>query len=823
MQKGLVVFFMLAVAFSATGQKLWQKRGITPVPQVCYASDKVEKGFIPPPAEVMSALKSAEQKSDFIVTYNNFSPEAQQAFSYAISILEQLFESSVPVYVDANWSSLGKNVLGNCGPSDYKRNFEEAPQKNVYYPIALAEKISRKELTGSGRPDILANFNQDINWYFGTDGDTPALQYDLVSVVLHEMCHGLGFTGFFYVEGQVGGYGWSDGEITSFDRLVEKFDGTKLIDAAVFANPSVLLKNTLESGLLYANSPVAVEEGSTKLPRLYAPSSWDDGSSIYHLNEVSYPAGNINSLMTPALSRGEAIHNPGPLAMGIFGDLGWKTTLLEFTPIKDQEQVKPLDFNVEIVSDLPLDTAELFVVVSSDTFNVQVDSIPLTFNENGYFEAQWTPDAENPKVQYYLTAKDQKGRVFTNPFDAPEEFFEVNFGPDDILPEVEHDSIPYFFATGKSLEISVRADDNLGIDTVYVEYSINGQPQPPFGLSHGLGMHYSSVFPLVSDLLNEGDLIEYSVVAKDVSVSKNTTRLPSENSFSFRVEKMFEPVADYQNSFDNPTTDFILFDFDIYTEKGFESGALHSLHPYPSPGLDDAEFNFICNLKYPIVLSSEAQMSFDEIVLVEPGSDDTAYGDFEFWDYVIVEGSKDFGETWLPVTDGYDARESESWEVKYNDFVVDGNSLASGNPNLFVNKQINIFENGNFSPRDTVLFRFRLYSDPYAHGWGWAIDNLQIQSPLSALPTVLSPGDFTAYPNPFSGSFHLSVRIKKQVEKIQVELFNVYGQKIKEVNYKNVLGTISEEIEIDNGPGGLYLLVVKENGKQVFAKKLIRN
>ncbi|MEQ8241068.1 MAG: T9SS type A sorting domain-containing protein, partial [Cyclobacteriaceae bacterium] len=32
-----------------------------------------------------------------------------------------------------------------------------------------------------------------------------------------------------------------------------------------------------------------------------------------------------------------------------------------------------------------------------------------------------------------------------------------------------------------------------------------------------------------------------------------------------------------------------------------------------------------------------------------------------------------------------------------------------------------------FNPNDTILIRFRLYSDQIVNGWGWAIDNLQIQ------------------------------------------------------------------------------------------------
>lgn len=824
MQKALVVFLMLVGTATATGQKLWQKQLIAPIPPVCIASDKIEKVFIPPPAEVMSLLKSAEKKSDFVVDYSLFPSEAQEAFEYAVSILEQIIESPVPIYVQANWRPKGQNVLGSCAPSDFEKNFTGAPRKETYYPIALAEKILGRELTGPERPDMVADFNKDINWYFGTDGKTPTLMYDFVSVVLHEMCHGLGFTGFFYVESQLGGYGWwEDGDATSFDGLVERLNGDRLIDASVYENPSEPLRNALVSNLLYANSLVAKSVSGNTRPRIYAPSIWDSGSSIYHLNDDTYPSGNINSLMTHSFGRGEAIHDPGPITMGILADLGWKNMRLEFIPVKDQEEVNPIRFEVKIASDFPLDTTMLFVVLSSDTFNVHADSIPLKMNDSGIFEAEWIPDEDSKLVQYYISAADEKARTFKNPSEAPVEFFAVNFGPDLIRPDIEHQPIPYFFVTGKKLKIDAVVDDNLGVDTVVVNYSINGQSKPSFGLSLDSANVYSSEFPLDEELVNDGDLIEYSLVATDASVAQNSRRIPRKGDFSFKVEKMFEPVGDYFSNFDNPTSDFVLFDFDVFTENGFENGALHSPHPYPSPDMDDAEFNFITILKYPVILNDNATMSFDEIVLVEPGTDGTSFGDFEFWDYVIVEGSKDQGVTWLPVADGYDARENTSWEINYNNSITGNNSTAAGSPDLFVNRSINLLENSNFFPGDTVLFRFRLYSDPYANGWGWAIDNLQVQLPVSAVKNVLSPGNVVVYPNPFRGVFHIDAQINSLVEQLQFEVYNVYGQRVKSVNFSNVSGRISSEINIENGQKGLYLLVAKENGKQVFTKKLIHN
>jgi hypothetical protein len=823
MQKVLFIIIILLGSFTAAGQKLWHKQGHSHACPVCYGSKVSEKVFIPPPSHADFSLKSAEKKSEFIVSYSLFPQEAKNAFEYAVSIWEQLIESPVPIYVQANWRTKSENVLGSCAPTGFERNFSGAPRKNIYYPIALAEKITGTELTGANRADMVAEFNKDIDWYFGTDGKTPALLYDFVSVVLHEIGHGLGFTGFFYVDGQMGEYSWFElGDATSFDNLVVRFNGDQLIDTSIYTNPSTQLKDALVSNLLYANSPVVLSEESNR-PRLYAPSEWDNGSSLYHLNGASYPSTNINSLMTQSIGRGTAIHNPGPLTMGILADLGWKNTWIDLTPVKDREEISPVKVEVRLTSDYPLDTTQLYVIYSVDSFSTQPDSLPLLETGSGIFEAEWLPKPETQILNYYISVRDSKNRYFRNPSEAPNEFLSVSFGPDNKLPEIIHEPISFFFDTGNKLIFTALVDDNLGVDTVYVEYSVNDIEQPSFGLKSDSGMVYTGIFPIENEMLDDGDEIKYQIVATDISTAKNTRKIPLRSTYTFKVEKMFEPVGSYFIDFNNATTDFVLSDFDVFTDEGFENGALHSPHPYPSPDKDDAEFNFVTLLKYPIVLDDRAIMSFDEIVLVEPGTDGTTYGDFEFWDYVIVEGSKDKGKSWLPLADGYDSRENSSWENKFYSAVSGMNSTAAGSPDLFINKQVSMTENGNFSTGDTIIIRFRLFSDPYAHGWGWAIDNLKIQSPVSATQTVLSPGNLLVYPNPFTGSFHVSTESKKTIETLEFEVYNMFGQKIKSVIQKNVTGTVTVEIEIENGVSGFYFLVVKENGKQVLTKKIIHN
>ncbi len=97
-----------------------------------------------------------------------------------------------------------------------------------------------------------------------------------------------------------------------------------------FANPSSALTTQLTDGSVYlAGSNVEAVLGHRA--KLYAPSTWSGGSSNSHLDESAFPTGTANALMTPFLSNGEVIHDPGPATLAIFRDIGW-TTSASVTP-----------------------------------------------------------------------------------------------------------------------------------------------------------------------------------------------------------------------------------------------------------------------------------------------------------------------------------------------------------------------------------------------------------------------------------------------------------------------------------------------------------
>ena len=270
----------------------------------------------------------APQTATINVTYTGFSAEARAAFQFAVDIWASQITSDVPIEVEATFQPLPSGVLGSAGAAISIRDWttgNDAPRSGVFYPIPLANKLAGVDLVPPGTPDvpdhdINANFSSSFtNWYFGTDGNTPAGEFDFVSVVLHELGHGLGFAGSARVSGGQGSIA-SSGFPRVYDIFVENGSGQAITS---FTSPSSGLADQLQGDNLFWNSPSAVAANGNSRPKLYAPNPFQQGSSYSHLDESTFSAGNPDSLMTPQIGRAETIHDPGDIARGMFQDMGW--------------------------------------------------------------------------------------------------------------------------------------------------------------------------------------------------------------------------------------------------------------------------------------------------------------------------------------------------------------------------------------------------------------------------------------------------------------------------------------------------------------------
>ena len=816
MKQYLVLIFFLMTVEMSFGQELWRKEVIKLPPSVCYASPEIHKSFVRPPIHLKSG---SAKKATIIVDYIDFPDSAKLAFQYAVDIWKNLVYSPIPIHIQATWESLASDVLGSCGPSGYIPNFNSTQIWNSYYPIALVEKMLGQEVNSPTDYEMEASFNKDFpNWYFGTDGNTPKSKYDFVSTVLHELTHGLGFTGFFYSDSRGrGGYGGSDGLAAAFDQYVLNKTGEKLTDITLFVNPSVKLNQNLTSGWLNFNSKFVTDI----LPRLYAPSTWDGGSSIYHLDDTTYPAGDLNSLMTHAMGKGEAIHDPGPNTEAIMFEMGWKWVSIKHNHLKDVEFVTaPISFDAQIESDYALDSTKLYLIYSSNRF-LKADSLLLKPTATPtLFSAKLSP-TQIGEIQYYFKAKDIKKRTFVFPSNSPNRYLSFTIGVDKTAPVILHDPIKFMLSANPTAKITAIATDNIGIKSVKVAYFVNG------GLIQNLALVNDSVDRYIGDLtfpkgsVNGGDIVSYRIVATDVSSQSNIGYLPLTGFNTFKVEGIQEPVERFVTNFDSLNPDFIGSDFTISTVTGFDNPALNSAHPYLSPDTDNSEFNFNTILKYPIILK-KGKMTFDEIALVEPGESGSKFGDQNFWDYVIVEGSADGGITWKPFIDGYDSNAQKSWLTLWNSAISGNNSTAAPTKSLFVKHEINMLANGNFKAGNVILVRFRLFSDPYSHGWGWIVDNLAIQDFDTAVKSeLLSSGEVNFFPNPASNQLNIQIDGKKTFQNLIMKAYNSSGQLVYNRDFPVGSNLFQTAIDVSHFNPGLYLFTLEPEKGQVITRKIV--
>lgn len=796
----------------------------------------------------------ATKKSQFIVTYNGFPEDAKAAFQRAVEIWEYLIYSEVPIRVFAYWEVLGASTLGAANTSGYDINFEGARYANTFYPIALAEKLAGRPLNSDTEGDIYCWFNSSIPWHYGEPENIRSGTFDFTTVVLHELGHGLGFVSTMGVSGQLGNYGFGTPYKAVYDVFIENDMGLNLIDTTVFKRNTQALYNELTGNALYFEKGTGADR-----PRLFAPSPFRQGASIVHLNDSSYPSGNVNSLMTSSARSMEVKHDPGPLALSALYEMGWKGTSIAHEQLKNFPQNTPVTFKARILSDTTLKegTAKLYYQVSGASQSVDLVRTPGT-NE---YSVEITFPPSVAEVRYYFEVQDNFGSTVrspgTNGFNTTQYIYSFRLGSDVTGPTLVHSPLSIEEVSfPKVFRAFVEDDFHEGLASVTLNYQVNGGAQASatmqkydaaiHGPEYSTGYDDKDLYVLTDPIpgLKAGDLIRYQLVARDKT--GNSTTLPTEYTstrsadpavasfYEFTVTSLLNIRDSYSTDFENAENDFAMVGFKVGAEEGFPTAALHSTHPYrnglglisPVSGgvLVSFDRNDVAMLRHPLRLGrgSNTLVTFDEVVLVEPGEAGSTYGDNDFYDYVVVEGSFN-GAEWFPLEDGYDSRAHSLWQNRFNSSMSTGeypNSMAKGNVTLMKKRTllINTAALGG-STGQPMFLRFRLYSDQLANGWGWAIDNLYIQENA---PVILAseekPGyGITLYPNPSADHIDIQMTLS-EAQKVQLEIFSLNGGKVYN-EYVTVADTeFSHRIGVAGLPSGNYVLQVKEAKGSVFKR-----
>ncbi len=837
---------------------------------VCPGNFEEANTYVPFDKTIEEALKNNKArttapKSTFIVTYVGFSPAAQKAFQAAVDIWANILSSPVPIRITATWraidsGSTGGTILGQASPADFTRNFPGQQKANTWYPIALAEKIAGQELNSINEPDIVADFNSSAPWYLGL-ASPGANEFDFTSVVLHELCHGLGFTASLRVNDNKATWGYGTGSPFVYDYYLENNLSQRLIDTTNFKNSSVVLKDQVTSDNIFYNSPTAIQKTGEK-PRIYAPITYEAGSSISHLNDATYPSGNANSLMTAGASLREVIRDPGAIVKGIFADMGWQGTSLVHTRLKNIENsVSKVTIKAKVLSDTSIVDGSVLVFFSeNDTISKAKPIVMTRIGNTDEYAADIPVTKSQSIIRYYLTATDNKKNKVFAPAEAPlKGYYGFSVGYPDLYEPYVSTSPFSVIPTNASPDIFANIEDSYehGIDTAYVEYKINGgglktAPMKRYdtqtdnkAYSQGRNDKFAFLAKTPFGTLKQNDRVLYRIIAIDKSQNKNKKVLPSfldtpgtdvkpsPDFFEFVVSDLKpNAVSVYTNNFDANSDDFATINgWAISQPNGFTSGGLHSPHPYKNGGDENFETNSIALLRTPIILKDNvdsATITFDEVVLVEPGETSATFGDYDFYDYVVVEGSYDGGQSWIPFEDGYDANANSAWVKAFNGSGINGtfvgadgksyqtfDSKATGNANLFRKRTIKMLSSGDFESGEKILIRFRLLSDQLTYGWGWAIDNLNIQVPPP--PPILakeSPMDksISIYPNPSPESLKIALNLSKP-GKVKMEILDTKGTRILSKELNSESNVFVHQLDLSGFDNGSYLVKLNtENG-----------
>ncbi|MDQ3040486.1 MAG: serine protease [Pseudomonadota bacterium] len=135
------------------------------------------------------------------------------AYQFAADLWSAVLQSPAEIRVQASFQPLRCDstgtVLGSAGTSPiYILSGGGLPP--TLYHGALADALIGRDLQNGAGVDIVSRFNSSFGntnpdgsacspgsgWYYGLDGNTPAGLTNFLNTVMHEIAHGLGFSGF---------------------------------------------------------------------------------------------------------------------------------------------------------------------------------------------------------------------------------------------------------------------------------------------------------------------------------------------------------------------------------------------------------------------------------------------------------------------------------------------------------------------------------------------------------------------------------------------------------------------------------------------------
>ncbi len=238
------------------------------------------------------------------------------AFNYLNTVLDGRGTTNLEFQTSAN--STSTSVLAFFGPSAFA-NIKGSFQNGSVYQAA------RTNLNPFGGSDGSGQFNFGYSWNYA--GQTPNSNFfDMTTVAIHEITHGLGFlsgtnsTGQGITSQTVG----SPDVYSGFDRFIQRGNSGSgnLLNTDItstsfgsFTGPVSTLTNGNNSttGLFFGGQYTREVLGTSA--SLFAPNPYQSGSSTSHVNDSS-------AVMNPDIAP-NIVHRFQPYEIAMLLDIGW--------------------------------------------------------------------------------------------------------------------------------------------------------------------------------------------------------------------------------------------------------------------------------------------------------------------------------------------------------------------------------------------------------------------------------------------------------------------------------------------------------------------
>lgn len=249
--------------------------GVDPIHQVFQSRQTQPED---PPNEQKIVLGAA---SEFAISYTPDTPaDVRNAVEFAVEKWAQRFQSEVRIRILFKWASnLGDSTLGAATSPTYVSGGDL--RGDVSYSPALASAIQRRDVSPS-TVHVTMVLNRRVRWHLDFGRRAPFDRFDLATTVLHELTHGLFFSGSIAGDNVTRTANFGSNRPGRFDQFM-RVEGNIPVARVCARNETNLFNAVTNPTLRF------VDRDSGANFALFAPGRYQKTSSSYHFESKFLP------------------------------------------------------------------------------------------------------------------------------------------------------------------------------------------------------------------------------------------------------------------------------------------------------------------------------------------------------------------------------------------------------------------------------------------------------------------------------------------------------------------------------------------------------